>query len=354
VGKQIVMELTDRCNLSCNHCFTGRHGGSDDLPLHVIEKVLAESPDYGFDQISFTGGDPTVARVFVDAVRLASAAGFRWRMVTNGWSLPRVYPRILPYRDALDVITFSLDGATAASHDALRGRGSYRRVLQAISVCVAEGIPFMLNMVVTAHNRSEIEHLVRFGGSLGASAVRLCHLMPNRITTAQGADLSPSERRDVEREVAGIAAASPVPILWATGTHTTNLFPCTVLNDQEVNIDVRGNLTKCCHLSGHGPGTGTGDVIGNLAEMSFGEAYERLTSHNERFRAAKERHFAERASGTDYFPCWYCSLRYEKVGWLATVPDHPWGALVPPGMVGAGDGQPPAASWQPITLKAVR
>lgn len=340
-GKGIVIELTNRCNLSCNHCFTGRHGGSDHLPIGILEKVVTEAGDRGFDKISFTGGDPTVYRHLADAVRLVAEGGFTWSMVTNGWSFRRVYPDFLPYRDALGIITFSLDGASADTHDALRGDGSFRRVLQAMSVCVAEQLPFSLNMVVTAHNRHELQHLVDLAERLGASYVRFNHLLPSPITTHQGADLSPEGRRDVEATIEHITKTAAIPVGMAPGHHTTDLFPCAPLGDREINIDVHGNLTKCCVLSGHGPGAGTGDIIGDLSTMSFGKAYERLLELNRRFRVAKQAHFAKGPVDTDYFPCWYCTLRYEKVNWLRNVPGHPWAALVP---------EPSGAlpDWQPV------
>lgn len=324
----IVVELTNRCNLACHHCFVGRHGGSENLPIEILEKILAEAPAFGFDQISFTGGEPTLYRWFGEAIRLTAQAGFRFGIVTNGSTFPRTYPRLLEHRDALELITFSLDGATAATHDGLRGDGSFRRVLQAISVCVAEGIPFSLNTVITAHNRDELPRLAELGATLGAIAVRLCHLMPNPLTTAQGADLSPEERHHVEEELQKLTAAVTVPLIMAPGFSTDDLFPCGPLRMEGINIDVQGNLTKCCHLSGHGPGTGNGDLAGDLAEVSFADAYQRLRVDNDQFRQAKLAYFADSPAATDYFPCWYCSLSFDKLNWLAAVPGHSWGELI--------------------------
>ena len=340
----IVVELTNRCNLSCRHCFIGRHGGSDHLPIELLETVLAEAPSFGFDRISFTGGEPTLYRWFGEAIRLTAQAGFRFGIVTNGWTFPRTYPQLLEHRDALELIAFSLDGATAATHDGLRGEGSFRRVLQAVSVCVAEGIPFSLNTVITAHNRNELPRLAELGATLGAIAVRLCHLMPNPITTAQGADLSPQERHVVEEELHELSTASPVPLIMAPGFSTDDLFPCAPLQMDEINIDVHGNLTKCCHLSGHGNGTGDGDLAGNLAEVSFADAYQRLRADNDQFRQEKLAHFAANPADTDYFPCWYCSLSFDKLNWLAEVPGHPWGKLV------RKDPNQDIGPWQPVGL----
>lgn len=326
---RIVCELTNRCNLSCEHCFTGRHGGSDDLPLGVLDRILDEARDNGFNHLSFTGDDPTVHPQFPEVLRRTAEAGYRFSFVTNGWNFSNIYPRLLPHFGNLDVITFSLDGATEASHDRLRGKGSYRRALKSMSICVVKKIPFTINMVITRHNRHELETMADIATRLGCRGLRFGHLMPSFITTVQNFDLSPIERKEVEAEVRALAQGSDIPIAMAVGIHTTSLFPCDPLNMQEINVDCHGNVTKCCHLSGHGDGVGDDDLMGNLNEESFTTLFERQNEENKRFREEKlERHAAGDLADSDYFPCWYCSVYYQKVDWLRKFKGHSWAPLI--------------------------
>jgi MoaA/NifB/PqqE/SkfB family radical SAM enzyme len=326
---RIVVELTNRCNLKCQHCFSGRHGGKDDLPLSVLRSVLDEARPLGFDHISFTGGDPTLHREFAEVLRLTAEAGYRFGMVTNGQNFAKIYPLLLPYREQLSIITFSLDGATEATHDRLRGQGSYRRVMQAMSICMLKAIPFSLSMVVTAHNRHETRALAQLGTDLGSRGVRFSHLLHNWLTSVQNFDLSPSERKEVEAEIWELRDEFPIPVAMAPGYHTSSLFPCGALQLQEINVDCQGNLTKCCHLSGHGEGAGSADKMGNLADISFAAAYQKLVQESQQFHEAKRQYHADgRFSDTDFFPCWYCNLHYNKVGWLKGLPDNPWTSLI--------------------------
>jgi MoaA/NifB/PqqE/SkfB family radical SAM enzyme len=326
---KLIVELTNRCNLNCQHCFSGRHGGSNDLALPVLEKALLSARKYDFNSVAFTGGEVTVYPHFSSALHLAYTTGYRFGCVTNGQNFSKVYSNFLPYRDKLSVITFSLDGATEITHDRLRGKGTFRRVMQALSICVAEDLPFTLNMVVTAHNHHEIETMVQLAPRLGSQGLRFGHLLPSQLTTSQGFDLSPWEHKQIEARIWQLREQSPIPIAIASGYYTTSLFPCGPLQMQEINIDCHGNLTKCCHLSSHGDGAGQGDVIGNLNVMSFDDAYNQLLQENERFRHNKLDHLS---GGTfqdaDSFPCWYCLNHYEKVEWLRTLPDHPWSSLM--------------------------
>lgn len=317
MGKKIVIELTNRCNLHCQHCFSGRHGGKDDLPLSILQKILMEAKAFDFTELSFTGGDPTVYRHFAEALALTCANGYRFAINTNGWNFVQVYPLLLRHRQELAILTFSLDGASEATHDRLRGQGSFRRVMQAMSICVIKELPFSLNTVITTANRHQLSALVTLASKLGSRGVRFGHLLPTPLTVGQGLDLSLAARRTVESEVADLARQAPLPVVMAPGYYTTELFPCAPLHLQEININCYGELTKCCHLSGHGAGVEQSDVIGDLARMSFSEAYTRLVAENALYRQRKiEAAHAATWQEHDFFPCWYCSRYYGKTAWL--------------------------------------
>ena len=325
MGKKIVVELTNRCNLHCQHCFSGRHGGHDDLPLAILQQLLDEAYHYGFDEISFTGGDPTVYPHFAEALARVSATGYHFAINTNGWNFAQFYPTLLPYLAQLTIITFSLDGASAATHDQLRGQGSFRRVMQAMSICVAKAIPFSINMVLTAHNHHEIAVMVTLAARLGARGLRFGYLMPTPSTTTAGLDLTPAARHLVEATVRAAASIALLPVALAPGYHTLELFPCDPLQGHEVNLNCHGEMTLCCQLSGHGAGVGQGDVAGKLAEIGFGAAFTKLAAERYHYRAVKQdRHNAGTLAEHDFFPCWYCVRHYRKVDWLPAGANHGW------------------------------
>ena len=116
---RLVIELTNRCNLSCGHCFDERHAASGDLSLEVIEKVLREGKGCGIEQLSFTGGEPTIHRRFKEIIQRVAKAGYRFSFVSNGVSFPRIYPLLLKHRRWFVGVTFSLDGAREETHDQL-------------------------------------------------------------------------------------------------------------------------------------------------------------------------------------------------------------------------------------------
>lgn len=184
----LVIELTNRCQLRCQHCFAERHAGSGDLPLALLEKVLQEGKHCGITRVSLTGGEPTLHRQFATVLERLCATGYAFGMVSHGGTFPRHYALLVRARPWFRGITFSLDGAREATHDWQRGPGSYRRVLRAASICVVKDLPFTLNMVLTARNRAEVAEMVELAWRLGSRCLRFGYLMPTPATARQGLD----------------------------------------------------------------------------------------------------------------------------------------------------------------------
>jgi MoaA/NifB/PqqE/SkfB family radical SAM enzyme len=325
---RIVIELTNRCNLSCGHCFDERHAATGDLPLELIDKVLREGKSCGIEQLSFTGGEPTIHREFEEIIERVSAAGYRFSFVSNGTSFPKIYPLLLKYRGCFLGVTFSLDGAREETHDRLRGKGSYRSVTRAASICNFKDLPFTFNMVLTAQNRNEIGEMVWLAERLGSGGVRFGHLMPTQETVLRQLDLSPEERREVESEIWRLKKSASLPVGIAPGYFSeAPFFPCGPLELEEYNLDYNGNLTLCCQLSGNsGRNDGT-DIIGNLNEVSLTEACERFRERVSSYLADKQETISDgQFAELDHFPCWYCLKYLGKTSWLNNFPNHPWSA----------------------------
>jgi MoaA/NifB/PqqE/SkfB family radical SAM enzyme len=323
---RIVVELTNRCNLRCQHCFEERHAGTGDLSMEILETVLREGTSCGIDHITFTGGEPTIHRLFTDIIHRVCETGYAFSFVSNGVTFPDLYPLLLRYRQSFKGVTFSLDGARAQTHDRLRGKGSYRRVLRAASICVFKEIPFTLNMVLTTQNRSEVSEMVWLAERLGSRGVRFGHLMHTPETAVRKLDLSPHERREVEAEIWALQKRAPIAVVMAPGYFSESaFFPCAPLELKEFNLDYRGNLTLCCQLSGNaGANEGT-EVMGNLQDMSLAEACDRFRQRVTTYLVDKQDRLSRGEFGElDHFPCWYCLKYLGKLSWLDTIPTHLW------------------------------
>jgi MoaA/NifB/PqqE/SkfB family radical SAM enzyme len=323
----IGFELTNLCNLHCTHCIRGSHQEHlEHLDLSLIERVLDEARlRFSPLAVVFTGGEPLAADLFPAAVAAVSMRAIPYRFVTNGWLIPRHVPLLLEHPPSY--VRISLSGASAATHDAQRGRGSFRRALLAAAVLLSRGIRAEVSMLVTRESRGELRDAVKLAGDLGLPA---CHFMlpqPTPETALEGSDLAPAEWDAVAAEVRALAEHSALPVILDYGT--SDALPrraCRTMTARQLYIDARGRVPFCCQLSRYG--TGADPIIGDLTTESLADVFARAETTYADFGAETTRlHQIGRTDALDAYPCLSCARRHGKTGFLGDFPDHPWTAL---------------------------
>lgn len=134
VVKSIRWDITDKCNLSCIHCYTLKQA-CPDLDLRTVTHIIEKVMPHGLQEINFSGREPTLHETFCDIVTWCSEKGLRINITTNGSiTTAKEYKRLLA--SSVNMLVFSLDGATAVVHDGIRGRGSFKKVIDNIKCCV--------------------------------------------------------------------------------------------------------------------------------------------------------------------------------------------------------------------------
>jgi MoaA/NifB/PqqE/SkfB family radical SAM enzyme len=117
--------------------------------------------------VVFLGGEPTLHPDLPQAVRCARRLGFASITIdTNGYLFNHILERVSPAE--VDVFSFSLDGATPATNDGLRGQGSYSTCLEGIRRARAKG--FHTSLIYTV-SRANLHELPRMGPLLSELGV---------------------------------------------------------------------------------------------------------------------------------------------------------------------------------------
>ncbi len=132
-----------RCNLTCRHCFISCSPHNDSfgfLNLAAVERLLAESVRLGVKEYYFTGGEPFLNREIVPILERTLEFGPA-TVLTNGTVFRDADLARLRQAEAASPYTLefrlSLDGFTAAANDALRGAGTFDRILRGLRQLLA-------------------------------------------------------------------------------------------------------------------------------------------------------------------------------------------------------------------------
>jgi MoaA/NifB/PqqE/SkfB family radical SAM enzyme len=321
--QRLGLHLTDRCQLDCQHCLRDPDRAPRDLPLATLARVLDQAAAlYRIRHVSLTGGEPTLHPEFGAVLDAIAARGCAWDMVTNGRRFAAV-DRLLDARPArraaLRALTLSLDGADEATHDAVRGAGSYREVMAAAALCHARGVPFGLQMAVHARNADQIERLGLAASQLGAAHVAFAMTQPTGTAHDAALYLPAHAWRAVRHRIERLAAALRIPVVLPDGYPTDQPFAvCAPFRGETLHVDVRGRLTLCCLHAGTPWDGARADVGGDLGEVSLPAAHRALLGVVHRAQADKLTEIERQAlTEWDAFPCNYCLRYFGKPHWTA-------------------------------------
>jgi radical SAM protein with 4Fe4S-binding SPASM domain len=136
---------------------------------------------HGVSHIWFTGGEPTLRQELPDLVRFSLAVGAeRVVVVTNGVTLSEARARTyagLCRSYARFALHVSIDGATAETHDALRGPGAWGRTMAGISRLRSHGGSVaVVQSVLTSRSATELQEYPRLLDAVGARGLHVFSL----------------------------------------------------------------------------------------------------------------------------------------------------------------------------------
>ena len=333
--ESLTLFPTNRCHRSCLHCFQNKADPREAMDLKLAEEILSQARSLGFGQIDLTGGEVVLHPQLEELLRLIVAHGFTFRMMTSGYLFPqRLFPLLKDPEIGrrLQGVCFSLDGARAETHEALRGPGTFTEALTAAALCKDHHIPFAIKSMITAYNREELTQMALLAASLGAKEQVFLTTIPTPRLLEAGAILPPGELGQVTNWIASsLAPTISTKVTVAGYTPNKAINSCPQLFESAF-VDFQGNFILCCDLAFMGSHNGSptqfgSEFLGNLREISFKEG---LARH---FRAAAG--FAEaRLNSLDdwksrpFSVCYWCYRHFGKLEWLKDYPDSPWAAGV--------------------------
>lgn len=153
---RLYVNLTERCNLACKHCYANIKGKAKQLKRDLVESILDQARDLVVPTMVLIGGEPLLYPDFPDLIKGAIQRGLSIFTNTNGLLLTQTRSRELK-EAGLRIISVSLDGADPGTHDAIRGQGKFARTLRAIQDALAEGLQVSLSTTLTSLTIDQVD-----------------------------------------------------------------------------------------------------------------------------------------------------------------------------------------------------
>ncbi|TDB96557.1 radical SAM protein [Micromonospora fluostatini] len=190
----IYLYITERCQLRCGHCYMGdRLERGLSLSYDKAVRIMNQCRTLGGEYITFLGGEPTLHPDLPRMVDHAREVGYRQVMINSNGLLERTIDKIAP--EKLHYISFSLDGASAEVHDAVRGEGMFDKTVPCIRSTVEAGYPVRLICTISQINIADAPNILALADEIGVQMVNF-HVFSEEgrgIANAETWSLSPYE-----------------------------------------------------------------------------------------------------------------------------------------------------------------
>jgi len=200
----VSWNLTNRCNLKCDHCYLDAKelNGDTDITTEqaygIIESVAELAPGA---MLILTGGEPLLRPDIFDLASHADSLGLTPVLGTNGTLIDETVAARIKASN-IKGVGLSIDSVTPQFHDHFRGLdGAWTKTLTAAEILSKNNIDFQLQFTVMRENMEQIQAVIALAATTKARAINLFFL----VCTGRGTertDLTPDEYEEALNAIA--------------------------------------------------------------------------------------------------------------------------------------------------------
>jgi len=289
----LIWNITNRCNLLCEHCYMAADGHikpdqlTDEQAYEMIDRVA----EAGIPVVFLSGGEPMMRPNFWEILKRINAAGVRPTISTNCTYVTAESARRLA-DNGVRFIATSLYGPREYHDKLTRVPGTYDKVVGAIKNLRAVGVKVVIKTALTRETYPYIYDLIAQAKELDCSMIYICDLITSgrsageeamRVTDEQWRELCDfvvEEMADPDNSFEYDIGAIPSTIpyiaqgLTARGLDITKglerlkIFSACPVGQGHMTINSEGGVMPCQFAQDW--------TVGNIHEISFAEATARL------------------------------------------------------------------------------
>lgn len=242
----ILMDPTSACNLHCKGCWAGDYGDRFNLSYEEMDRIVQQGKQMGVHVFLFSGGEPLVRKK--DIVRILEAHGdCAFLAFTNGTLIDEAFADDM-LRTKNFVPAISVEGFEEET-DSRRGKGVYRRVLQAMEILQRKRLLFGISCCYTSQNTQAVGSEAFFDEMIGRGAkfAWFFTYMPIGKSSVPELMASPEQREYMYQQVRQFRLSKPLFTLdfWNDGEFSNG---CIAGGRSYLHINANGDIEPCAFI----------------------------------------------------------------------------------------------------------
>jgi MoaA/NifB/PqqE/SkfB family radical SAM enzyme len=302
----ITLLATKRCDLHCEHCLRGYPQDKTDFPLSLLDKLLTEAMQFGARHVGLTGGEPHLHHEFDKLVEKIMSYGYSWGFASHGQRAKPYLPLMEKYRDRFKYARLSLDGATPALHDEIRGRkGSFDHVIESAKIYKDNGFPVSFVTSLNQKNKGDVQALINLAEAVGVKGITFSGTIPARWN--QHLVLKDNEAIELFQQINEARKGKAIEIRTASALHTKGgINFCNALNLKSLAVNSDGELIFCCDTIENGA------VIGSLNDQNLLTLIQKELEYSTQLQSQRASQIADGNMREGFDTCAFCNQYFDK------------------------------------------
>lgn len=168
--REIIITLTNRCNLKCIMCQVPQAQGKPEMTTGEVKGLIDDALNLNPTSIVFSGGEPLLRRDIFELISFANQRKINTCLTSNGTLIDEVIAEKLA-SSGIGVVNISIDGPETI-HDSLRGRGTFNKAVQALKQLSCYKIETTIATIVCRQNYKALAYVMELAYRFGATTVK--------------------------------------------------------------------------------------------------------------------------------------------------------------------------------------
>lgn len=176
----LFVELTYGCNLKCVHCYNPKNISSVQIDFDKMKQIIDEARDLGVFKITFSGGESTLHKNFMEIIEYARSKRMSVEIFTNGQTLydnSELFNRLVksyPYRIGLSLYSLEKD-----THEKVTSvKNSHQKTLDVIKKLRARNVNVQVKNFLLNINCKDCVSVKKFANEIQANMSSDTSLLP--------------------------------------------------------------------------------------------------------------------------------------------------------------------------------
>jgi len=197
--------ITDRCNLRCTHCYQEDYSGSNELDLdglkRIADEIIKTLAKWGKKgDIAITGGEPLLKEEAFPLINYLESSDeiTSVDILSNGTLINESTMEQIRDLKKVRCVQISLDGASADTNDAIRGKGSFEKSMAGIRLLRKNKVSVNIMFTLQRRNLVDVPSIIDLAVAEGITSLTIERFVPIGSGAKIGDELlSPEEIKRV-------------------------------------------------------------------------------------------------------------------------------------------------------------